>query len=216
MDILITGGMGFVGLHLCEYLVKQDHKIIIYDNLSNSQIIRLDSNIQIIEGDILDYPLLSKSLKNIQTVIHLAAQISVTDSIKDPDNTIKVNVNGTKNLLNGCKENNIKNFIGISTAAVFGNQNTVLTAAAGRQDRKSLDRVKASRTPAPGVARRRAEGRLAMPPNGRKGPLAGGPPLGNVDFAGLDIERIPRQPHRTQVRPRRRRLHYKVLRMYKP
>ena len=127
MNILITGGMGFVGLHLCEYLVKQDHKIIIYDNLSNSQTIRLDSNIQIIEGDILDYPLLSKSLKNIQTVIHLAAQISVTDSIKDPDNTIKVNVVGTKNLLNGCIENNIKNFIGISTAAVFGNQNTVLT-----------------------------------------------------------------------------------------
>ena len=71
MDILITGGMGFVGLHLCEYLVKQDHKIIIYDNLSNSQTMLLDSKIKIIEGNILDYPLLSKSLKNIQTVIHL-------------------------------------------------------------------------------------------------------------------------------------------------
>jgi len=127
MHILITGGMGFVGSHISEYLVKQGHKITIYDNLSNSQTMFSDSNIKIIEGNILDYPLLTKSLINIETVIHLAAQISVSDSIKDPENTMRINVDGTKNVLTGCIENNIKNFIGISTAAVFGSQEEILS-----------------------------------------------------------------------------------------
>jgi len=127
MRILITGGLGFVGSHLSEYLVKQGHKITIFDNLSNSQIMLSDPNVKIIKGDILNYSLLSKSLKNMDIVIHLAAQISVTDSIRDPENTIKINVDGTKNVLDGCIKNNVKNFIGISTAAVFGDQEETLS-----------------------------------------------------------------------------------------
>ncbi len=127
MHILITGGMGFVGSHLSEYLLKQGHEITIFDNLSNSQIIPFETNIKIIEGDILDYQLLVESLKNMEIVIHLAAQISVSDSIKDPEKTMRINVDGTKNVLTACIENNIKNFIGISTAAIFGNQDGLLS-----------------------------------------------------------------------------------------
>ena len=126
MRILVTGGMGFIGSHLSEYLLKQNHKLTIFDSLSNSQKLS-NPNTKIIEGNILDYNLLSKSLNNVETVIHLAAQISVTDSVKNPDNTMKVNVDGTKNVLNGCIENNIKIFIGVSTAAVFGNQDELLS-----------------------------------------------------------------------------------------
>lgn len=127
MNIFITGGMGFVGLHLSSYFVNQNYKVTIFDNYANSKIQKLkDPNIKIIKGDILDYQLLSKSLQNIDVVIHLAAQISVTDSIKDPDNTMRINVDGTQNMLDACLENNVKNFIAISTAAVFGNQNTTL------------------------------------------------------------------------------------------
>ena len=125
MNILITGGMGFLGTYLSEYLNKQSHKITIFDNFSNSQMKKLDSTIQIIEGDILDYPLLSKSLNNIEVVIHLAAQISVTKSIEDPDDTLKINVNGTQNVLDACLEHNIRNFISVSTAAVFGTTSVI-------------------------------------------------------------------------------------------
>ena len=126
MNIFITGGTGFIGSHLYKYLSEQGNKIVIFDNLKNSKIQKLtDPNIKIIKGDILDYSLLSKSLQNIDIVIHLAAQISVTDSIKDPDNTIKVNVDGTQNVLDACLKNNIRNFVAISTAAVFGNQDVI-------------------------------------------------------------------------------------------
>jgi len=122
MNILITGGMGFIGSYLSNYLFNKDNKISIYDNFSNSPNHMSESNFKIIHGDILDRVLLSKSLKTIDIVIHLAAQISVTESLKNPENTIKINVQGTQNILDACLENNIKNFIAISTAAVFGNQ----------------------------------------------------------------------------------------------
>ena len=129
MNIFVTGGTGFIGLHLINYLSNHGNKITAFDNFINSsnKINPTNSKIKIINGDILDYPLLSKSLKNIDVIIHLAAQISVIDSIKDPHNTMKVNVNGTQNVLDACIQNNIKNFIAISTAAVYGNQDIELS-----------------------------------------------------------------------------------------
>ncbi|MCV0399553.1 MAG: NAD-dependent epimerase/dehydratase family protein [Nitrosarchaeum sp.] len=128
MNVLITGGAGFIGSHLIRYLNKQGNSITIFDNFSNSSNAIISGyDIKLIEGDILDYSLLSKSLKNIDIVIHLAAQISVIDSIKNPQHTMKINVIGTQNVLDACLENNVKNFIAISSAAIFGNQDTLLT-----------------------------------------------------------------------------------------
>jgi len=124
MNIFITGGSGFLGKHLSNFLIKQDHKVTIFDNFSNSnsKISPTSDKIKIIEGDILDYSKLSKSMQNMELVIHLAAQISVKDSINHPENTIKINVEGTQNILKSCLENKIKNSIAASTAAVFGDQ----------------------------------------------------------------------------------------------
>lgn len=113
MNIFITGGAGFIGSHLVRYFSNKGDKITIFDNFSNSsnKVILANSNIKIITGDILDYPLLSKSLNDIETVIHLAAQIRVSDSIKDPNNTMKINVNGTQNVLDVCLKHNVKFFL---------------------------------------------------------------------------------------------------------
>ena len=126
MDIFITGGTGFVGTHLTKFLINQGHTVTIFDNFSNSKsILSITNKIKIIEGDILDYSKLFDSMKNMELVIHLAAQISVKDSIINPDKTMKINVQGTQNILKSCIENKIQNFIAASSAAVFGNPSTM-------------------------------------------------------------------------------------------
>ena len=127
MNIFITGGSGFLGTHLTKFLINQGHHITIFDNFSNSnsKFFSIDNKIRIIEGNILDYSKVFDSMKNMELVIHLAAQISVKDSIENPENTMKINVQGTQNLLESCIENKTSNFIAVSSAAVFGNPSDI-------------------------------------------------------------------------------------------
>tara|TARA_B110000116_G_scaffold109460_1_gene94907 strand:- start:23 stop:928 length:906 start_codon:yes stop_codon:yes gene_type:complete len=124
MKILITGGMGFIGLYLVDYLLKKGNKITVLDNFSNSNRTSIErtqnEKLRIIEGDIRKNDDINNSIKNQEIVIHLAAKISVDESIESPNETFDVNVNGTKNILKACEENNIKKLIVASSAAVYG------------------------------------------------------------------------------------------------
>ena len=123
MNILITGGAGFVGRHVSEFL-SSEHNITIFDNFSNSSknsIIQLSKKgIKIVEGDILNNKEINENTKDQEIIIHLAAKISVEDSIKNPFETLEVNVLGTKNVLNACLKNNVKKIIIASSSAVYG------------------------------------------------------------------------------------------------
>jgi len=123
MKVFITGGTGFIGTNLCKKLLTQNYDITIYDNFSNSSQGNFTSVIKnkvtIISGDILDYSKLVSTMKNYDIVIHLAAKISVTESIKNPKSTFDTNVQGTLNVLNSCLQNNIPKIIATSTAAVY-------------------------------------------------------------------------------------------------
>ena len=125
MRLFITGGAGFIGIHLCKKLLELNHDVTVYDNFSNSSQENFDSIIKqkvtLISGDILDISKLVTSMRNHEIVIHLAAQISVSESIKNPKFTFDVNVNGTKNVLEACEKNNISKIIASSTAAVYQN-----------------------------------------------------------------------------------------------
>ena len=126
MKIFVTGGAGFIGTNLCKSLQQERHLVTIFDNLSNSSIKNMKNlkseNIQFVEGDILNQKKIKDESVGFDIVIHLAAQISVQESIKNPEYTIKNNLDGTKNVFNACLENKIKNIIVVSSASIFGNE----------------------------------------------------------------------------------------------
>lgn len=125
--ILITGGAGFIGSKLCE-LLYEGNEILIYDNLKRNSIkdtSLLDKkNITLIKGDILDYPFFKKTVDSFKPdiVIHLAAAAGIDTVIKDPVNTMKVNMVGTYNVLEAVKDYTecMDRFIDFSTSEVFG------------------------------------------------------------------------------------------------
>lgn len=128
MNIFVTGGAGFIGRHIVQSLLE-NHEVIIYENFSNSNTQNLNfvsKHIPIvIEGDLSNFELLKKNLKGVDLVIHLAAKIDVSESLKHPEISNKVNVQGTINLLKACTKSNVKNFIGASSAAIYGDPNQI-------------------------------------------------------------------------------------------
>ena len=103
MKVFVTGGAGFIGRHLVKSLVQSGNKVRIYDNLCNSSERSISCLVQdgvsFVKGDVTNYNLLSKSISGYDTVIHLAAQIDVQESIKNPEYTRLVNATGTLTLL---------------------------------------------------------------------------------------------------------------------
>ena len=124
MKIIITGGAGFIGKHLVELLIKKENDITIFDNFSNSKeesVMYLKNlGAKIVKGDIRKIGEINNAIKDHDIVIHLAAKISVEESIKSPSETFQTNVEGTKNVLIACEKNQIKKIIVASSAAVYG------------------------------------------------------------------------------------------------
>ncbi|MDC1023703.1 NAD-dependent epimerase/dehydratase family protein [Nitrosopumilus sp.] len=130
MKIFITGGSGFIGTYLCKKLASL-HKVTVYDNFSNSskENFPVMENVTLIFGDILDNSKLLDSMKNHDIVIHLAAKTDVIDSIRNSDNTFQTNVQGTQNVIDSCKSNNISKIIITSSAAVYQNSDNSVDEA---------------------------------------------------------------------------------------
>ena len=124
MKIIITGGAGFIGKHLVNYLLDKGNVITIFDNFSNSEENSMGyfikNGVKVINGDIRKFEEILKETENQDILIHLAAKISVSESILNPSETFEVNVDGTKNVLEACKRSNIKKVIIASSAAVYG------------------------------------------------------------------------------------------------
>jgi len=122
LKILVTGGAGFIGRYLVDFLLPQN-EVTIYDDLTNSSKGDIESLIEkgakFVNEDILDYQKLQKSCIGFDLIIHLAAKSDVADSIIHPEITNEVNVTGTENIMKCCIENKIKKIIFASSAAVY-------------------------------------------------------------------------------------------------
>ena len=120
-NILITGGAGYIGSHISEVLIKNKKKIFIADNLSTGYRRLINKKAKFFKVDILKNKKIREIiLKNeIDSVIHLAANLIIGEGEKYPKKYFKNNVSGTKNLLKACENTGVKNLVFSSTAAVY-------------------------------------------------------------------------------------------------
>ena len=129
--VLIVGGAGFIGSNLVKKLMRGGYQPFVYDNFSSGRIANLKflSKARIIKGDILDHKKIASCVKKIQPniIFHLAAIHYIPDCNKNPQRTLKVNVGGTRNILEAISTLNAKPFfIFISSSAVYANSSSAL------------------------------------------------------------------------------------------
>ncbi|MGI0011437.1 MAG: NAD-dependent epimerase/dehydratase family protein [Nitrosopumilaceae archaeon] len=123
MNLMVTGGAGFIGSHLVKYLINQGHSVIVLDNLHGGTVKNLSNVINKIEFlniDILDYEKLRNAVKNVDGVFHEAALTVVQESFTRQKEYYNVNVKGTENILKLAKEFDFK-VVHASSSSVYGN-----------------------------------------------------------------------------------------------
>ena len=124
MKILITGGAGFIGSNLCEYLISKNFHVTVLDNLETGNIDNLKQvkkKIKFYKADISKKQNLKDSFfKDIDVVYHLAALADIVPSINNPEKYFNTNVLGTLNVLEKCKKNRVKTFIYAASSSCYG------------------------------------------------------------------------------------------------
>jgi len=124
MNILVTGGAGFIGSHLCERLISDGHNVTVIDDFStgraaNLAILSNSPNFTLIEGSILDANTLNPLVNKADYVFHLAAAVGVFNIVKFPLNSLLTNIRGTENVLEAAHKTNKPVFL-TSSSEVYG------------------------------------------------------------------------------------------------
>ena len=123
MKILLTGGAGYVGSACTRWLLAHGHDPVVYDNLSEGNTAAVpDASARLVIGDIVDTNHLATVLRQqgVEAVMHFAALASVPDSIADPEAYYRVNVGGTKSVLDAMRSAGVRKILFSSTAATYG------------------------------------------------------------------------------------------------
>ena len=128
--ILVTGGTGFIGSHICISLIQAGHKVVCLDNLTNGKIANLEAvldspNLTLIDGDIRSMEDCQRAMEGCTHVCHLAARSSVLGSTEEE--LMENNLLGTENLLKCALENDISMFVFSSSCAVYGDAEPPIT-----------------------------------------------------------------------------------------
>lgn len=122
MRVLVTGGAGFLGSALTRRLVAEGHTVRVIDDLSAGDPSRLPEDVSFSRGDVNDVPKLWSLLQGVDCVYHLAARVSVPESLRYPRDYNAVNVGGTVSLLEAIRDVGVKRLIFISSGAIYGTQ----------------------------------------------------------------------------------------------
>ena len=125
MNMLITGGAGFIGSHLCDKYTREGHRVFCLDNFMSGNLTNIRHlldfrNFKLVKGDIRDYNLVEKLARDVDVIFHLAAQIHVDRSYIEPRLTYEINVTGTQNVLEAARLHDARKVIYASTSEVYG------------------------------------------------------------------------------------------------
>jgi UDP-glucose 4-epimerase len=121
--VLVTGGAGFIGSHLVEALLTTSAHIVILDDFStglHTNVPTITSRITVIEGSILDSDACQRAVQGVSCIFHLAADVSVPNSLANPFRCYEINVRGTYTILEAARKAHVSYFVFSSSAAVYG------------------------------------------------------------------------------------------------
>ncbi len=123
MRALVTGGAGFIGSHISERLLAEEHAVRVFDNFSSGKranLVPLGGRAEIVEADVRDAAALEKAMEGCDVVFHEAAVVSVPYSVAHPQETHDVNIQGTLNVLQAARARGVKRVVFACSAAVYG------------------------------------------------------------------------------------------------
>ena len=124
MKYLVTGGAGFVGSHLVDHLLANNHQVLVLDNLSTGRIENLkqhssNKNLEFINGSILDEELVNTCVNKVDRVFHLAAAVGVFNIVQYPLESLTTNIKGSENVFDACLEHS-KPVLITSSSEIYG------------------------------------------------------------------------------------------------
>ena len=122
MNILVTGGAGYIGSHVCLACRQAGHRIVVLDDLSTGRRAALPEGAPLVEGDVGDRNLVARTLAqyDVRAVIHLAGRVVVPESVAAPLKYYQTNTAASRTLIEACVEGAVAHFVFSSTAAVYG------------------------------------------------------------------------------------------------
>jgi UDP-glucose 4-epimerase len=120
MQILITGGAGFIGSHTIETAKAAGHWVRVFDNLSSGSRDNVAPGAELVVGDVTNFDQVRAAAEGCDAVLHLAALVSVPQSMREPLATLAINTTGAANVLEAARQAGLRRFVLASTCAVYG------------------------------------------------------------------------------------------------
>ena len=129
--VLVTGGAGFIGSHLCEALVGKGAKVVVLDDLSSGRLANLEAlgvgqlgsgaPVEFVQGSIVDFEACARAVRGCDAVLHEAAQVSVPRSVAEPLESYRINVMGTLHVLEAARQAGVTRLVFAASSAAYGN-----------------------------------------------------------------------------------------------